>query len=216
MAATQPARHGQQLCRSRRDRTAGDLGLRERLRGAGLDAAEAQALQALLQPGRRPSATAFDDSDDPDGRSPGSRQSSALLKLLRAGLSAYAAGQRRLAGREGERFFALAPTESEWSEAGRLAQKYRVGAVLFGHSHAARFFTEGELVPQHRHLDLADAASPADADVAEWTRFLEALRRDPGLRQPAPEDDATGPRLLRRLHVARLQAHPAGGPRGAL
>lgn len=197
--------------------TAGDLGLRERLRDAGLDAAEAQALQALLQPGRRPSATAFDDSDDPDGRSPGSRQSSALLKLLRAGLSAYAAGQRRLAGREGERFFALAPTEQEWSEAGRLAQKYSVGAVLFGHSHAARFFTEGELV----YLNTGTwiwlmQLPPADADVAEWTRFLEALRRDPGLRQPAPEDDATGPRLLRRLHIARLQAHPAGGAHVAL
>jgi predicted phosphodiesterase len=194
-----------------------DLGLRERIRGAGLDASEAGALQALLQPARAQSFAAPDETQDPDGRSASSRQNGALIKILRAGLSAYAAGQRRLAGREGERFFSLAPGESEWSEAQRLASKYGVGAVLFGHSHAARFFTEGELV----YLNTGTwiwlmQLPPADADVAEWTRFLEALRRDPGLRQPVPEDEATGPRLLRRLHIARLQAHPAGGAHVAL
>lgn len=194
-----------------------DLGLRERIRGAGLDASEAGALQALLQPARAQSFAAHDELQDPDGRSGSARQSAALIKILRAGLSAYAAGQRRLAGREGERFFSLAPAESEWSEAQRLASKYGVGAVLFGHSHAARFFADRDLL----YLNTGTwiwlmQLPPADADVAVWTRYLEALRRDPGLNQLGDASDPATPRLLRRLHVARIRPQRGGGAQVAL
>jgi peptidoglycan hydrolase-like protein with peptidoglycan-binding domain/UDP-2,3-diacylglucosamine pyrophosphatase LpxH len=194
-----------------------DLGLRERIRGAGLDASEAGALQALLQPARAQSFAAPDETQDPDGRSASSRQNGALIKILRAGLSAYAAGQRRLAGREGERFFSLAPGESEWSEAQRLASKYGVGAVLFGHSHAARFFADRDLL----YLNTGTwiwllQLPPADADVAVWTRYLEALRRDPGLNQIGDASDPATPRLLRRLHVARIRPQRGGGAQVAL
>ena len=196
---------------------AGDLGLQDRVRAAGLDIAETQAVQALLQSvGERSFADDEGDSD-PEGRSTERLQSTGRLKLLRAGLSLYAAGQRRIAGREGERFFGLAPDAAEWSEAGRLARKYGVGAVLFGHTHAARFFADGDVV----YLNTGTwiwlmQLPPADADAEVWARYLDALRRDPGLKQPAAGDDPASPRLLRRLNVARLDVHPQGGARIAL
>lgn len=202
------------------DATEGSFGLPERIRGAGLDAGEAQALQALLQPGSGASfaeGSAANDTPDPDGRSAGNRQSSALLKLLRAGLSTYAAGQRRLAGREGERFFALSPSDAEWGEAQRLASKYRVGAVLFGHTHAARFFAERDLVYVNTGTWIwLMQLPPADADTATWADFLDALRRDPSLQQAGSSDGASRPQRLRRLHVARIVPHPAGGAQLAL
>ena len=50
----------------------------------------------------------------------------------------------------------------------------------------------------------------ADADLDTWRRFLESLRRDPALTA------STSVGLMRRLHVARLEPHPAGGARIAL
>lgn len=200
-----------------------DLGLQDRVRAAGLDIAETQAVQALLQSGGERSFSDDDathstnSTDDPEGRSADRLQSAALTKLLRAGLSLYAAGQRRITGREGERYFGLAPDAGEWSEAGRLARKYGAGAVLFGHTHAARFFAESDLV----YLNTGTwiwlmQLPPADADAAVWARFLDALRRDPGLKTAASVEDPASPRLLRRLHVARLDVHPQGGARVAL
>lgn len=194
-------------------------GLRERVQAAGLDIAETLALQGLLaaRPGAHFADPDAESETDGEGRSRDSLTQSALLKLLRSGLSLYAAGQRRIAGREGERFFALTPDAGEWSEAQLLARRYGAGAVLFGHTHAARFFADRELV----YLNTGTwiwlmQLPPADADATVWARFLDALRRDPSLKQAGDPDDPAAPRLLRRLHVARIDAHPQGGARVAL
>ncbi|MBL9004799.1 MAG: peptidoglycan-binding protein [Myxococcales bacterium] len=193
-----------------------ERGLSARIVAAGLDIAETQALQRLLDLG---AGRSFSDEEtsDPEGRSTVSLQDSARLKLLRAGLSVYAAGQKRVAGRQGERFFGLTPDAAEWSEAQRLARRYGAGAVLFGHTHAARFFADPELVYVNTGTWIwLMQLPPADADTAVWTRFLDALRRDPGLQASPASDDPAAPRLLRRLHVARLLPQPNGGARLAL
>ena len=50
-----------------------------------------------------------------------------------------------MAGDKGKSFFALSPDKEEWTDSQRLAEKYGVGAVIFGHTHAARFKIEGPL-----------------------------------------------------------------------
>ena len=137
----------------------------------------------------------------------------ALIKLGQAGLSAYARMQRGLAGQQGQEFFAYSPDEEEWSEARRLAKKYKVGAVIFGHSHAARFRDDGDLVYVNTGTWIWLMQLPAaDAPVETWAEYLSQLRQNPKL------DPAVGPapKLLRRLNGALIEPHPVGGARLSL
>lgn len=198
----------------------GDLGLSERVQQAGLSAAEEQAIVDAVTlsagPGGPGGGRSFaaPDPGEGDGSDGTEVREGALAKLARIGLTTYAAAHRHLAGRLGESYFDLAPDAEELSESRRLAQKFGVDVVIFGHTHAARFHAEREVV----YLNTGTwiwlmQLPPADADLETWRRFLESLRRDPSL---STAGEGSGVGLMRRLHVARLEPHPDGGARVAL
>ena len=160
---------------------------------AGLDAEERSALAALLD-GTPRGPAAFDQDV--------SVLQSAQLKLARAGLRLYAQAQRRLAGEEGQRFYDLVPDAGEWSEAKRLAQKFDAQAVIFGHTHAARWQQQDDLTYVNTGTWIWLMRLPApSASEAEWTEFLERVRRnprlDPRLGQAVP--------LVQRLTYAMIE-----------
>jgi UDP-2,3-diacylglucosamine pyrophosphatase LpxH len=152
-----------------------DLGLADAIDRAGLTPDERDALIAVLHSS---GALAFDDE---------ATLNDARLKLARAGLGFYARCQRAAAGAAGERFFALDPEAAEWNEATRLAKKYGAGAVIVGHTHAARWRADSALtfVNTGTWIHLA-RLPPADAGDAVWMEFLESLRRNPELDQRQP------------------------------
>jgi len=152
-----------------------DLGLADVVDRVGLTTDERDALIAVLQPS---GALAFDDEPT---------LNDARLKLARAGLGFYARCQRAAAGDTGERFFALEPEAAEWDEATRLAKKYDAGAVILGHTHAARWRADPALtfVNTGTWIHLA-RLPPAEAGDAAWREFLESLRRNPELDQSQP------------------------------
>jgi UDP-2,3-diacylglucosamine pyrophosphatase LpxH/peptidoglycan hydrolase-like protein with peptidoglycan-binding domain len=199
-----------------------DLGLSERVQQAGLSTAEEQAIidAVTASTGAAPGggrSFAAPDSDESSETVEGEAvvREGALAKLARIGLTTYAAAHRRLAGRLGESYFDLAPDAEELGESRRLAQKFGVDAVIFGHTHAARFHESRDLVYVNTGTWIwLMQLPPADADLDTWRRFLESLRRDPPLSTPASA--GSGVELMRRLHVARLEPHPDGGARVAL
>ncbi len=138
---------------------------------------------------------------------------SAQLKLARAGLRAYAGAQKHLAGSAGERFYEFAPDEDEWGEAKRLSQKFGVQAVIFGHTHAARFKQEQGLtyVNTGTWIRLLRLPAPNAPDEA-WTDFLSLARRNPQL------DPNKGPMvpIFTRFTAAVIEEAPQGGARLSL
>lgn len=181
-----------------------DLGLSQLVQDAALSPGELGAVMQSLGAAAGPAS--FGGSDE-------GALDSALIKLGQAGLSAYARAQRRLAGKQGQEFFAYSPDEEEWGEARRLAKKYKVGAVIFGHSHAARFRDDGDLVYVNTGTWIWLMQLPAaDAPVETWAEYLGQLRKNPKL------DPAAGPspQLVRRLNGALIEPHPAGGARLSL
>lgn len=181
-----------------------DLGLSQLVHDADLSPGELGAVMQSLGGAAGPASFG--------GPSEGTLDS-ALVKLGQSGLSAYARMQRGLAGQQGQEFFAYSPDEEEWGEARRLAKKYKVGAVIFGHSHAARFRDDGDLVYVNTGTWIWLMQLPAaDASVETWVEYLSQLRQNPKL------DPAVGPapKLLRRLNSALIEPHPAGGARLSL
>lgn len=182
-----------------------DLGLSQLVQDAELSPGELGAVMRSLGGAAGPASFAASDDEG--------ALDSALVKLGQAGLSAYARVQRGLAGKQGQEFFAYSPDEEEWSEARRLAKKYKVSAVIFGHSHAARFRDDGDLVYVNTGTWIwLMQLPPADAPVETWAEYLSQLRKNPKL------DPAVGPapKLLRRLNGALIEPHPAGGARLSL
>ena len=166
---------------------------------AGLTDDEKNALIAAIDPSEAPVHFGILD---------GGFLGNAKLKLARAGLRLYASAQRRLVGQEAAAFFGLTPDDSEWTEARRLADKFAVDAIVLGHTHAARFKSEGGLTYINTgtwiHLMQLPAA---DADDEAWTTFLEECRKNPGLD---PEKGPT-PKLFTRFTGLVLDPHPEGG-----
>lgn len=174
-------------------------GLADAVDAAGLSPEEREAIVAAIDPTAAPVHFGILD---------GGLLGNAKLKLARAGLRAYAAAQRKLVGREADAFFSLTPDPAEWTEARRLAEKFAADAVVLGHTHAARFKAEEDLVYVNTgtwiHLMQLPAA---DADDDAWLTFLEQCRQNPGLdpaRGPAPA-------LFNRFTGLVLDPHPAGG-----
>jgi UDP-2,3-diacylglucosamine pyrophosphatase LpxH len=179
-----------------------DLGLAGRLDGAGLDGAEAEALEALLGDG----PSAFADEDE-------GVLSRARLKLARAGLKLYAGVQRRLSGQVGDQYFRLDPEEAEWKDAQRLAKKYDAGAVVIGHTHAARWKEAEGIVFANTGTWIWLMQLPRfDAGDEAWAEFIEELRENPGL---APEGQRAA-KTVRRLTAVLLEPEKGGGARMAL
>lgn len=148
-----------------------DLGLAGRLAEAGLDGDESEVLEAVLGDG----PASFSDEDE-------GVLSRASVKIARAGLKVYAGLQRRLSGDVGDSYFRLDPDEAEWKDARRLAKKFQAGAVVIGHTHAARWKVEDGLVFANTGTWIHLMQLPSfDAGSDAWAAFLAELRQNPRL-----------------------------------
>jgi predicted phosphodiesterase len=186
-----------------------ELGLAAIVDRAELSLAERAALTDLLDPDAD-SAVSFGEESD---TGTDAVLDTARGKLGLAGLHLYARAQRTLTADSGSRYFALPPDAGEWTEAERLAHKYNARAVIFGHTHAARWQASAELVFINTGTWIWLMKLPcADAPPEEWTRFLELARRNPRL------DPKLGPSvpLFTRFTAAIVETHPAGGARLSL
>lgn len=174
-----------------------DLGLADRMKEAGLSGEEQTAVEELFAEG---AASFADDEDGPF--------SNARVKMARAGLKLYAGMQRNLAGKEGDAFFALEPTAEEWKEAERLAKKFKAGAVVIGHTHAARWGHRPGLVFANSGTWISLMQLPSfEAEASVWADFLAELRTNPSL-VPARQKVAT---TMARFTAVELEENPAGG-----
>lgn len=180
-----------------------NLGLAEHVKEAGLSAEEQAAVEEFFGDG----AGSFSEDDDegPFGQ--------ARLKMARAGLRLYARTQRRLTGTEGDTFFSLEPSPDEWTEAERLAQKYNAGAVVIGHTHAARYGKRNGLVHVNSGTWIWLMQLPkSNASDKEWTDFLYELRTNSRL-DPAKQKVA---RTFAKFTAVELDEDPAGGAKISL
>ncbi|MBL9003081.1 MAG: metallophosphoesterase [Myxococcales bacterium] len=176
-----------------------DLGLETAIENAGLDEDERAMLEAMFTPSTgRAHSFALDFSI----------LQSAQQKLFRSGLRWYAGAQRNLAKGKGQRFYSFEPEVSEWNEAQRLAQKFNVQAVLFGHTHAARFqHADGLCYVNSGTWIRLIQLPPDDADDDTWAEFLALARRNPQLN---PEKGDMVP-LFTRFTAALVEANEAEG-----
>jgi hypothetical protein len=112
------------------------------------------------------------------------------------------------AGDSSERSYGLAPTRDEWAEARRLAQKFQAGAVLIGHTHAARWKHEEDLlyVNSGTWIWLMRLPSP-EAPRTVWADFLRELQRNPRLD---PEHQRLA-RLEQRFTAVVCSPHAQSG-----
>ncbi len=173
-----------------------NLGLAERLAEAGLDGDESEVLEAALGDG----PAAFSDEDE-------GILSRASIKIARAGLKLYAGVQRRLSGETGDSYFRLDPDPAEWKDAQRLAKKYQAGAVVIGHTHAARWKQEDGLVFANTGTWIwLMQLPPFDAGDEVWASFITELRQNPKL---LPERQKYA-RTLERFTAVLLEPSAAG------
>jgi UDP-2,3-diacylglucosamine pyrophosphatase LpxH len=173
-----------------------DLGLAERVKAAGLTLDEQQALEEVMGAG----PVHFSDEDP--------ALMSARQKLGRSALEAYARVHRLAAADASERCFGLAPMQGEWEEAHRLARKFQAGAVLIGHTHAARWKQEEGLLYANSGtwIWLMRLPSPEAPDTV-WVDFLRELQRNPRLE---PEHQRLA-RLEQRFTAVVCSPHAQGG-----
>jgi UDP-2,3-diacylglucosamine pyrophosphatase LpxH len=175
-----------------------DLGLADRVKEAGLSEEEQSAIEEFLGDG--PASFAEDDE--------GSPFSKARVKMARAGLKLYAGLQRGLSGKAGDEFFSLNPTPDEWKEAERLSKKFAAGAVIIGHTHAARWGQKDGLVFANTGTWIwLMQLPPFDAGDDVWANFLAELRTNPRL-DPARQKVA---RTMARFTAVELAENPSGG-----
>ncbi|HRI67004.1 MAG TPA: hypothetical protein PK156_22320, partial [Polyangium sp.] len=173
-----------------------DFGLDKRLALAGLDEAELEALEKEIDPN---ALVMF--PDDP-------KRNSAMAKLGRAALSQYARMQKKMAGSAADDYFLLDPDEAEWKEAQRLSAKYSTNAIIFGHSHAARFRHDSELLYSNSGTWIGLMKLPSqDASIDDWVAFLEELRNNKGL-DPAKQKVA---KVLTKFTAILVAPHDRGG-----
>lgn len=181
-----------------------DLGIAGAIERAGLTEEEQQALLQVMDPDSG-ELLSFGEEDSALG--------SAREKLGREGLKLYARAHRSLSGTEGDSYFALIPSSDEWGEAQRLSQKYKVDAVIFGHTHAARFKATPELTYINTGTWIWLMQLPrSDAGEEAWTQFLATCRKNPALD---PKKGETVP-LMSRFHAAILKESTGGGAHLAL
>jgi UDP-2,3-diacylglucosamine pyrophosphatase LpxH len=173
-----------------------DLGLARKLDEAGLTDEEREELESVLGD----SAMSFDGDEGV--------LSKARIKLARSVLGAYARTQRLIVGQSSERYFSLEPTEAETKEAQRLAKKFGAGAVIIGHTHAARWKVDSGVVYANSGswIWLMRLPSP-DASDEVWADFLQELQRNPSL-EPSRQRLA---KLETRFTAVMAEPHPGGG-----
>ncbi|MCB9759404.1 MAG: hypothetical protein H6739_06155 [Alphaproteobacteria bacterium] len=197
-----------------------ELGLADLLAEANLDDEEKAALDALFT---------FESGPDFFGEETVNEVEPSMWgrlsnKLSAAGLRRYARMHRKVAAPHGQAYFELEPTDEEWAEARRLAEKFDADAVIIGHTHSARF-RAGKVTDDSRPLTyintgtwiwlmrLPEPPAPDDADWKgkladmDWEDYIKELRENPTLN-PAK---ATNVRLETRFTAALALPHPQGG-----
>ena len=133
---------------------------------------------------------------------------SAAVKIGKAALSLYGRLQRTLTGTEGDSYFALEPMPDEWTEAKRLAEKFKAGAVIIGHTHAARWKEEGALVYANTGTWIGLMQLPqSNAHENEWAEYLRELRQNKSL-DAAKQARA---KILTRFTAVIVDADARGG-----
>lgn len=130
------------------------------------------------------------------------------LKLGRAGLRAYASFQRVAAEADGAaEFFQLEPTPEEWQDAQRHADKYKSAAVIYGHTHAARWRAEEGLVYANTGSWIWLMELPRSHSDDDWMSFLSELKENPRLAR----DKQRLAKTRKRLTAVTLDPMPGGG-----
>lgn len=169
-----------------------------RLRTVHLDAEEQEAMQTLLD---EDAPLNFAGEDDTVlGR--------ASVKIARAALGLYARLQRGVTGDQGDNYFALEPTQDEWTEAQRLANKFNAGAVVIGHTHAARWKQESDLLYANTGTWIGLMQLPrSDSTEEDWLAYLNELRANKGL-DPKAQERA---KIFTRFTAVVAEASPGGG-----
>lgn len=106
-----------------------------------------------------------------------------FARVLARGAAGVAGSSQvqRHASAASEAFFDLAPDPREWQECRRLQSIFRVGAVIMGHTHAARFGRTDGLVHANTGTWIPRVRLPAADDIEAWDRFVRELRADPML-----------------------------------
>ena len=132
----------------------------------------------------------------------------ASVKIAKAALSLYGRLQRKLSGKEGDTYFSLEPTPDEWTEARRLADKFKAQAVVIGHTHAARWKEEGALVYANTGTWIGLMQLPSsDAAEHEWAAYLDELRQNKEL----DANKQKNARILRRFTGVIIESDTRGG-----
>lgn len=179
------------------DPKADELGLAYRLQGAKLTPDEIKALQQQLT--GAPEEISFGILPDVF--------SNMRLKLTKAGLKLYAHAQHHIADGSGARYFSYAPGEKELEEARRLGEKFGAKAVIIGHSHAARFKQEENLLYMNTGTWIWLMRLPdEDASDHEWVEFLKDLKEDPKLQSAKNQA-----RLEKRFTPVTVEERAGGG-----
>jgi predicted phosphodiesterase len=174
-----------------------ELGLDKRLADAGLDQSELDALEAQLDDN---ALVSFSGDDGVLKK--------AKIKLARNALSFYARMQKRLTGSESDNYFQLDPAEDEWTEGRRLAEKYSATAIIFGHSHAARFRHDSGLLCANSGTWIGLMKLPSSqASDDDWAAYLEELYSNKAL-DPAKQKLA---KVMTRFTAVLLAPHDRGG-----
>lgn len=170
----------------------------ERLGSANLSDEEREVFETLLNP-----SAIVDFSTDDE-----SVIARASAKIGKVALSLYGRMQRTLTGTEGDSYFSLEPMADEWAEAERLQKKFAVQAVIFGHTHAARWRKHENLVYANTGTWIGLMQLPAStAPDEEWTHYLDELRRNKELH----EHKQQRARILKRFTAVIVDADPEGG-----
>jgi len=177
--------------------SADELGMTFRLQGAALTPKEIEALKQQL-------------TEAPEKISFGILPEvfyNLRLKLSKAGLKLYARAQRHLADDTSERYFSYEPGKEELNEARRLGQKFGAKAVIMGHTHAARWKREENLLYANTGTWIWLMRLPAEnASDEDWTQFLQDLKEDPKL-----ESAKNQRRLEKRFTPVIVEPRAEGG-----
>lgn len=168
------------------------------LSAAALDDEEREAMESILDENV---IANFADEDDGVVRR-------ASVKIAKAALSLYGRLQKKLTGKEGDTYFALEPSPDEWTEAKRLADKFKARAVVIGHTHAARWKEDAGLLYANTGTWIGLMQLPqSDASDEVWAAYLDELRQNKGLQI----DKQKNALILRRFTGVLVDEDPRGG-----
>lgn len=179
-----------------------DFGLDKRFEAVGLSQEELELIEGEI-------SDVFVGSFEVDA----SKWNKAMAKLGRSALSVYARMQKKLAGKEADDYFLLDPAEDEWKEAQRLSEKYSAKVIVIGHSHAARFKHDSNLLYANSGTWIGLMKLPTqEASDDDWVAFLQELRNNKGL-DPAKQNLA---KVITKFTAVLMSPHDRGGAKISL